>query len=109
MVAAVSRGADYPVRGVTMDESGFNTLRLAAVIVAGVVMCGGLLGVFGRMKAKNQGFGPSALRALGMVIFVPALIIIGVTFPDFKSETIAALLGTVAGYILSQATERDPN
>ncbi|MGQ0584365.1 MAG: hypothetical protein ACT4O6_20735 [Reyranella sp.] len=92
--------------GAKMD---FNWLRLAAVIVAGLVMCGGLWGVFNRMKAKDQGFGPNSLRALGMVIFVPGLIVIGVTFPDFKSETIAALLGTVAGYILSQATDKESN
>ncbi len=79
-------------------------LRLAAVIVAAIAMFGGMGGVFWRLHAKQQGFGPNSLRALGIVIFVPALIIVGVTFPDFKSETIAALLGTVAGYILSQAS-----
>jgi hypothetical protein len=84
-------------------------LRVAAVVVAGLAMFGGLALLYFRMTAKNQGFGPSSLRALGIVMFIPALIIIGVTFPDFKSETIAALLGTVAGYILSQSAEKDSN
>jgi len=79
-------------------------LRTAAIVVAGIAMFVGMAGVFQRLHAKDQGFGPNSLRALGIVIFVPSLVIIGLTFPDFKSETIAAPLGTVAGYILSQAT-----
>jgi hypothetical protein len=40
-----------------------------------------------------------------MVLFVPSLVIVAAAFPDFETETIAALFGTVAGYVLSQATK----
>lgn len=79
-------------------------IKGGAVLAASLVMLGGMWLVFERLKAKDQGFGPNSLRALGIVLFIPALVIVGITFPGFRSETIAALFGTVAGYVLSQAT-----
>ncbi len=66
------------------------------VIVIGLVL------VFCRLKAKEQGFGPNSLSAIGVVIFVPTLLILAVV-TEFKTETLAALLGTVAGYVLSHS------
>lgn len=63
--------------------------------------------VFARLKAKNQGFGPNSLRSLGMVLFIPSLILLPLIVPDFGKETLAALLGTVAGYVLSQSRDSD--
>lgn len=80
-------------------------VREFAVVTAAAVMLFGLRLVFQRLKEKNQGFGTNSLRALGMVLFIPSLIVVGVSFPGFNSETIAALFGTVAGYVLSQATK----
>lgn len=79
-------------------------VRLIAVIGGVVAMLGGLWLTFERLKAKEQGFGPNSLKAVGIVIFIPALLIIGVVIPDFQTETLAALLGTVAGYVLSTST-----
>uniref|UniRef100_Q31IQ9 Uncharacterized protein n=1 Tax=Hydrogenovibrio crunogenus (strain DSM 25203 / XCL-2) TaxID=317025 RepID=Q31IQ9_HYDCU len=78
-------------------------LGVTAIVSSSIVMIGGGLLVYDRLKAKEQGFGPSSLKALGIILFLPALIIIGVAVADFKSETIAALLGTVAGYVLSHS------
>lgn len=80
-------------------------VRSAAVVAAAATMLWGMWLVFERLKAKNQGFGTNSLRALGMVLFVPSLVIVAAAFPDFETETIAALFGTVAGYVLSQATK----
>ena len=72
-----------------------------------IVMLGGGWLVFARLKAKEQGFGPNSLKALGLILFLPTLLIVGVVVPDFQSETLVALLGTVAGYVLSQSKQDD--
>ncbi len=77
-----------------------NWLKLIAVGGSVITMLIGLYFVFDRMKAKEQGFGPSSLKAIGIVLFVPSLVILAAS-ADFNSETLAALLGTVAGYVLS--------
>ena len=79
-------------------------IKLIAVGGAVLAMLGGLWLTFERLKEKDQGFGPNSLKAIGIVIFIPALIIIGVVIPNFQTETLAALLGTVAGYVLSTST-----
>lgn len=79
-------------------------IRGLAALAASLAMLGGMCLVFSRLKAMGKGFGPNSLRALGIVLFIPALVLVGITFPGFQSETIAALFGTVAGYVLSQAT-----
>jgi hypothetical protein len=53
---------------------------VSIVAVVGAVLCmvGGLWLVFDRLKQKQQGFGPNSLKALGLVLFVPTLVIVGV-------------------------------
>ena len=38
-------------------------------------MIGGVWFIFARLKAKNAGFGPNSLKALGLVLFLPTLLI----------------------------------
>jgi len=66
----------------------------------------GLNIIYKRIKAKNQGFGPATLKAVGVVLFIPTILILAVV-TDFQSETLAALLGTVAGYVLSNGKSDD--
>lgn len=80
---------------------------LVAVFGAVLVMIGGLCLVFRRLKAKQQGFGPNSLKALGLVLFLPTLLIVSIVTPNFQTETLAALLGTVAGYVLSHSKPED--
>ena len=70
-------------------------------------MLGGIWLVFARLKQQNKGFSPNSLKALGLVLFMPALLMISVTVEGFQSETLAALLGTVAGYVLSHSKSED--
>jgi|GEM_PF-946624 len=77
-------------------------LKVVAVLGSFVVMIYGLVLVFSRLKDKNQGFGPNTLRVIGIVIFLPLLLILSV-LTEFKTETLAALLGTIAGYVLSES------
>lgn len=75
-------------------------IHFIAVLGAVAVMLYGLNIVYKRVKAKDQGFGPNSLKAIGVTLFIPTILILAVT-TDFQSETLAALLGTVAGYVLS--------
>ncbi len=80
--------------------------KLAVVVIAGLAMLGGLFLYFRRLKEKDQGFGPNSLKALGVILFLPLILLLAVT-TSFHSETLAALLGTIAGYVLSRSTEED--
>lgn len=77
-------------------------LNVIAVIGAVLVMLYGMNMVYKRIKSKNQGFGPNTLKAIGVVLFIPTIIILAVV-TKFQPETLAALLGTVAGYVLSHS------
>jgi hypothetical protein len=77
-------------------------LKLIGVSGAVVAMLFGLYQVFAGLKARGSGFGRDSLRAIGLVLFLPSLVILAIT-TAFKPETIAALLGTVAGYVLSSS------
>jgi xanthine/uracil permease len=78
------------------------SLCTATVIGAVIVMIYGLKKIFERLEAKQQGFGPNTLKAIGVILFLPTLLILAV-LTEFKTETLAALLGTVAGYVLSNS------
>jgi hypothetical protein len=81
-------------------------LKLIAVVGAVLAMLYGLNRVYARLRAKQQGFGPNSLRALGIVLFIPVLLLLAL-LTDFHTETLAALLGTVAGYVLSSSKPTD--
>lgn len=61
---------------------------------------------FSRLSDMKQGFGPNSLRAIGIVIFIPVLLMLAL-LAEFQSETLAALLGAVAGYVLSNSKPED--
>lgn len=77
-------------------------LRVGTVVGSVVVMIYGIKKIFQRLEAKQQGFGQNALKAIGVILFLPTLLILAV-LTEFKVETLAALLGTVAGYVLSSS------
>jgi uncharacterized membrane protein len=83
----------------------FPVLKGVALLGTVIAMIYGIHLIFDRLKAKDQGFGPNSLKAIGVVLFVPSLVILAIV-TDFKTETLAALLGTVAGYVLSNS---EPN
>lgn len=81
-------------------------LKLIAVIGVVIAMLYGLNRVYSRLRAKGQGFGPNSIRAVGIVLFLPILFLLAV-LTNFQTETLAALLGTVAGYVLSNSKSED--
>ena len=82
-------------------------VRLVGIGGAAAAMLLGLWFVFERLRSLEQGFGPNSLKSLGIVLFVPSLLIVAIAVPDFKGEPLAALLGTVAGYVLSYSKGDD--
>jgi len=80
-------------------------LNTAAVIGILLSMLVGVWWVFYTLKLNKQGFGPNSLKALGIVLFIPSLVLLAL-LTDFKTETLAALLGTVAGYVLSPTEDK---
>ena len=83
-----------------------NYLELIAILGAVVVMLYGMNIVYKRIKSRNQGFGPATIRTIGIILFIPTLLILAI-ITDFQTETLAALLGTVAGYVLSKPSDND--
>ncbi|MGD1278541.1 MAG: hypothetical protein ABR964_15115 [Tepidisphaeraceae bacterium] len=75
-------------------------LPVLAVVVAGLAMFFGLGCLFWRLHVLNRGFGPDTLRALGTIIFIPTLLILAIV-SKLETSTLSALLGTIAGYTLS--------
>lgn len=81
-------------------------LKTLAVLGATAAMLYGLCKVHARLAAKEQGFGPNSIRALGIVMFLPILFMLAL-LTDFKPEVLTALLGTIAGYVLSDSSSKD--
>lgn len=81
-------------------------LQVVAVFGAVAAMLYGLNIIYKRIKAKKQGFGPATLKAIGVVLFIPTILILAVV-TNFQSETLAALLGTIAGYVLSNGKSEE--
>jgi len=75
-------------------------LKLATVIGVLVAMLYGARGVFIRLKEKQQGFGPNSLQALAITFFLPTVVLVAIV-AGLDSQALAALLGTIAGYVLS--------
>lgn len=81
--------------------------KVVVIAMASIAMIAGMGLVFFNLHQNKHGFGPNSLKALGLVSFLPTLLIISVAVPEFKSEVLSALLGTVAGYVLSSNRPED--
>ena len=92
----------WPTGWLDIPES---LLTLIAVLGVISIMITGMILVFHRLKQQNKGFGPNSLKSLGIVLFLPSLVLLAL-LTEFKTETLAALLGTVAGYVLSSTEDR---
>ncbi|GLQ33588.1 hypothetical protein [Litoribrevibacter albus] len=75
-------------------------IHFVAIIGAVIAMLMGIALTFYRLHVLEQDFGSNSIKALGVLVFLPCLVIFAV-LTNFGSETLAALLGTVAGYVLS--------
>ena len=69
-------------------------------LIAGLIMFSGLVGTFYIRISLNKGIGLRAIQFMAIVFLVPVILILALE-NILTSETIAALLGAVAGYTLS--------
>jgi dipeptide/tripeptide permease len=88
-----------------MELSSVELIKLVVICCAALAMIAGIILVFLNLHKNGHGFGPNSLKALGLVSFLPTLLIIAVALPDFKPEVLSTLLGTVAGYVLSNSRQ----
>lgn len=85
---------DIPDTALTLILDGTAVLGTLLVMLVGMIL------VFRRLKQRQEAFGSNSLKALGLVLFLPSLMLLALV-TDFQTETLAALLGVVAGYVLS--------
>ncbi len=86
----------------------YESVAVIIITIGGLLlMLVGLVLIFRRLKALEHGFDANILKAMGLVLFIPTLLILAYR-KTFQPETLAALFGTVAGYVLShtKSTER---
>jgi hypothetical protein len=86
------------------DNSIANGFVWATIFLAALIFCVGIFVVCKRMK---PGWGPYTLQALGLVLLVPTVIVLG-AIGVIDKEIIATLLGGIAGYIFGRGNEK-PN
>jgi|SaaInlStandDraft_3_1057020.scaffolds.fasta_scaffold69706_3 hypothetical protein len=84
---------------------GAENIWLSCIVISGamIVMIYGLNIVYKRIKSKNQGFGQNTIKAIAMILIVPTILILAV-LSKLEPQTLAALIGAVAGYTLSYSS-----
>ena len=83
-------------------------LKAALEIVAGIIMVGGLTGIFTERIVKNRGIGVRIIQFLTVTLVLPIILILALE-GILKGETVATLLGAIVGYILSGIGKDEPN
>jgi hypothetical protein len=78
---------------------------LAAIIGAVIAMLAGILVVY--FKSRKTDFNEHSILALGLVLFFPTIILAFSVKNGINSEALAALLGAVAGYLLSRSSNKE--
>jgi hypothetical protein len=89
-----------------LDVSAMEIAKLLAVLGSIVVMVYGLNRIYVLLDRKQQGFGQNTTRVIGITLFLPILFMLSL-LTGFQTVTLAALLGAVAGYVLSQSKSGD--
>jgi hypothetical protein len=91
---------DGPARGGSMSldvpVSLVASLLSLIIVIFGLAMVG--------IRLLKSGWGPYTLQALGLVLLIPALLILA-AFDILSDEIIATLLGGVAGYVFGRGND----
>lgn len=90
----------------TFEYDPDDVVKIIAALGAMTAMVGGLILVYVILKNRNQSFGPESSRVVAMTLFVPGIILIALA-TDIEKSALTALLGTVAGYLLSRESKDD--
>lgn len=85
-----------------MDQ--WNILLAISIIGVNLVSLTGLIFLFKRLGAMNQGVEPLTLKVIGILLIIPAIVTLALLKDQVRPE-IAALFGTIAGYVLAREKE----
>lgn len=83
-------------------------LKLIVIVGCTLMMIGGLGGILYDRITNSKGIGVRVIQFLSVVFIIPTIIILAI-HNSISSETIATLLGTVIGYILSGVGKDEQN
>jgi len=85
------------------------SIQGTAIVLSFIVMAGGIFGIYhNRLKGKQSSLGARITQLTTVTLAVPAIIIVA-ALGVIKGETIAALLGSLLGYVLSGVGEYRPS
>ena len=89
-----------------MTYTALEIVQIIAAFAATAAMLGGLVLVYVTLRNRERSFGAESSRVVAMTLFVPGIILIALA-TEFDKGALSALLGTVAGYLLSRESKDD--
>lgn len=91
-------------------ETSSISLTSSNILIACVVIMflAGIWFVHITLKRQDQGFGPSSIKAMGILLFIP-LLVFSFGYTEIPGEAVTALLGTLAGYLFSPTATEKPS
>jgi hypothetical protein len=85
-----------------------NWSKLIAIIGLLTIMTWTIIQIFGYVKTSQVFIGHNTIKLIGFVLLLPSICIVSLVSPSvINGSVLAALLGTIAGYVLSRNQEND--
>jgi hypothetical protein len=85
-----------------------NWSKLIAVVGLLVIMGSVMAGIFSYVRNSQVFIGHNTIKLIGFVLLLPSICIVSLVSPSIiNGAVLAALLGTIAGYVLSRNQEND--
>ncbi|MEM7619549.1 MAG: hypothetical protein AAF228_03655 [Pseudomonadota bacterium] len=75
------------------------TIKLAAMAISTLILVGGGWFVYRR----STGLGPETLQIIGIIIFIPMIIVLAVN-KALQPEVLATLCGGILGYVFGKSS-----
>jgi hypothetical protein len=109
---SIQKMSNSPVKKPT-DTNGYSpteTMSLVIIIAFFLIMALLLVMFFRHLKVNNQRIGYQSIKLIGLILIFPGVCILATVGQGIlKSETLAALFGTIAGYVLSREDDSKDN
>jgi len=83
-------------------------VRIGIEIVAGLVMLGGIAGIFWERTTTGRGIGVRVIQLATVLLVMPIILILALE-GILEDQTTAALIGAVIGYVLSGIGKDEPS
>lgn len=109
---SIQKMSNGPVNKST-DTNGYGpteTMSLVIIIAFFLIMALLLVKFFKHLKDNNQRIGYQSIKLIGLILIFPGVCILAIGGQGIlKGETLAALFGTIAGYVLSREDDNKDN